>query len=56
MDPNLLTYDADDEKSEDLDLDLKLIEEINFELGICCFCKGDCNPCSQACGHCMRGY
>ena len=29
----------------------QLIEE---EIGICCFCKGQCNPCSQACGKCAR--
>jgi hypothetical protein len=22
--------------------------------GTCCFCMSDCNPLSQACGHCMR--
>ena len=22
--------------------------------GICCFCQGDCNSCSQACGKCIR--
>ena len=24
------------------------------ERGTCCFCEGDCNPASQACGRCMR--
>ena len=24
-------------------------------VGICCYCEGDCNPQSQACGPCMRG-
>lgn len=24
------------------------------EVGKCCFCQGDCNPCSQACGRCAR--
>lgn len=24
------------------------------EEGVCCFCKGPCNPCSQACGICIR--
>jgi len=23
-------------------------------VGICCVCHGDCNPCSQACGRCAR--
>jgi hypothetical protein len=23
-------------------------------LGTCCFCGYDCNPCSQACGSCIR--
>lgn len=22
--------------------------------GVCCFCQGECNPCSQACGICIR--
>ena len=25
-------------------------------VGTCCFCKGPCNPASQACGSCMRTY
>lgn len=25
-------------------------------VGTCCFCKGQCNPASQACGPCMRTY
>lgn len=25
-------------------------------VGKCCFCKGECNPASQACGKCMRTY
>tara|TARA_B110000908_G_C10171940_1_gene411300 strand:- start:430 stop:930 length:501 start_codon:yes stop_codon:yes gene_type:complete len=28
-------------------------EEI--KAGVCCFCKGDCNPMSQSCGQCARG-
>ena len=24
------------------------------EFGVCCFCQGPCNPCSQACGRCVR--
>ena len=24
-------------------------------VGTCCYCNGDCNPQSQACGPCMRG-
>lgn len=24
------------------------------EYGICCFCGEHCNPCSQACGYCVR--
>lgn len=23
-------------------------------IGTCCFCGGECNPCSQACGMCAR--
>lgn len=26
----------------------------DFSVGTCCFCKGECNPCSQACGRCAR--
>ena len=26
----------------------------NPEDGICCFCQGPCNPCSQSCGCCIR--
>ena len=26
------------------------------EYGICCFCNDYCNPCSQACGRCMRNW
>ena len=22
--------------------------------GVCCFCKGECNPASQSCGRCAR--
>ena len=22
--------------------------------GVCCFCQGGCNPCSQSCGKCAR--
>lgn len=22
--------------------------------GVCCFCKGPCNPCSQCCERCIR--
>lgn len=25
------------------------------EIGICCFCEGECNPMSQSCGSCARG-
>lgn len=25
-----------------------------MDIGICCFCNGECNPCSQSCGRCMR--
>jgi len=25
-----------------------------IENGQCCFCQGECNPCSQACGRCAR--
>lgn len=28
--------------------------EINY--GVCCFCKDQCNPCSQACGRCTRNH
>ena len=24
------------------------------EYGVCCFCNGECNPCSQSCGICAR--
>lgn len=24
------------------------------EYGKCCFCQGECNPCSQSCGRCAR--
>ena len=24
------------------------------EIGRCCFCQGECNPCSQSCGRCAR--
>ena len=27
---------------------------IDNSIGKCCFCGGDCNPCSQACGRCAR--
>lgn len=26
----------------------------NSEVGQCCFCQGECNPCSQSCGRCAR--
>lgn len=26
----------------------------DFEIGKCCFCNNDCNPCSQTCGRCAR--
>lgn len=25
-----------------------------WEIGVCYFCQEDCNPCSQACGRCVR--
>lgn len=25
-----------------------------LEVGICCYCGGYCNPCSQSCGYCSR--
>lgn len=27
-----------------------------LEFNICCYCGDECNPCSQACGRCMRRY
>lgn len=26
------------------------------EINHCCYCGDECNPCSQACGKCMRQY
>lgn len=26
------------------------------ERGVCCYCDGDCNPASQACGSCFRKF
>lgn len=26
----------------------------NGDIGICCFCGDECNPCSQSCGRCSR--
>ncbi len=26
----------------------------NLEIGLCCFCGEECNPCSQSCGTCAR--
>jgi hypothetical protein len=26
----------------------------NSKVGVCCFCKNECNPQSQACGRCAR--
>jgi hypothetical protein len=25
-----------------------------LNIGICCFCGNECNPCSQSCGRCAR--
>ena len=27
---------------------------IGLDYGVCCFCEGPCNPCSQICGNCKR--
>lgn len=29
-------------------------EELEYEVGRCCFCGDDCNPDSQSCGGCAR--
>jgi hypothetical protein len=34
--------------------DPTLLQE--YDIGKCCFCGDECNPCSQVCGPCMRGY
>ena len=33
---------------------VKNVNDEECEYGICCFCQNYCNPCSQACGRCMR--
>jgi len=30
------------------------LDDLPVEQGVCCWCKGPCNPCSQACGRCLR--
>lgn len=27
---------------------------IGVDIGVCCFCKDECNPASQTCGPCAR--
>lgn len=42
---------------EELSVDhseISIGKQTNTEYGTCCFCKSACNPCSQACGFCMR--
>lgn len=29
-------------------------DNVDIEFGTCCFCNGNCNPASQACGRCSR--
>ena len=40
----------------DSDANAILDDEDDFleKPGVCCFCGGDCHPCSQACGTCKR--
>jgi len=28
--------------------------DYEYDIGICCYCNGECNPHSQACGECSR--
>ena len=48
-------YVASGEMSEEEAFD-KLSESSESEeaRGTCCFCGGECNPCSQSCGRCAR--
>lgn len=29
-------------------------DTFEMDIGICCFCGNECNPCSQSCGRCAR--
>lgn len=29
-------------------------QSYDMDIGICCFCGDECNPCSQSCGSCSR--
>lgn len=42
-----------EDKDKDKDNDDK--ENILLDVGVCCFCSGECNPLSQSCGSCSRG-
>ncbi len=50
----------EDDKSEEVGEEESSEEEgvwkegVWKEDGACCFCRGPCNPCSQACGRCIR--
>lgn len=43
-----------DSREVDDDDNRSLEDDWEIEVGTCCFCGGDCNPCSQACGPCIR--
>ncbi|MEM0354035.1 MAG: hypothetical protein QXW79_00500 [Thermoplasmata archaeon] len=47
-----------DSKIQNQLFDSEIQEQINNGYGTCCFCREDCNICSQACGRCARngGY
>jgi len=35
-----------------IDQEKSIYDELGY--GSCCFCHGECNPLSQACGRCLR--
>jgi len=42
---------------EEIDTEDKMSEKkrvVGIDIGICQYCKMECNPASQACGYCMR--
>lgn len=47
------SYDLLDKLEQQLTAEGMALEPAS-EVGICCFCGGDCNPASQCCGRCAR--
>ena len=45
---------SSDINTDDVVLENAGVKDTNTEYGVCCFCLGECNPCSQACGRCAR--